>query len=345
MLADDGGMSGNLLGDLIGFVFHGSGNRLLLVGDTAQLPPVGSEFSPALESDYLLRHYRLDADQIELTEVMRQRLESGILFNATNLREQLKAEIPQVRINTSMFRDIFKMTGEKLEDGLRYAYGKFGTENTTIVTRSNKAAVQYNLYIRKLIHFYEDEISTGDLLMIVKNNYTYMAESEKVNFLANGDMAEVMKIRSFEELYGFRFATLELRLLDYPDEPQFEAKVILDTLYSPSPSLTRDEYRSLYAQVSEDYADVASKVERQELIRKDPFLNSLQVKFAYALTCHKAQGGQWKAVFVDQGYLKEDQVDKDFTRWLYTAMTRATEELFLVNFSPSFFMKQKEEES
>lgn len=345
MLADDGGMSGNLLGDLISFVFHGNGNRLLLVGDTAQLPPVGSEFSPALESGYLLRHFRLDADQIELTEVMRQRLESGILYNATNLREQLKAEIPQVRINTSMFRDIFKMTGEKLEDGLRYAYGKFGTENTTIVTRSNKAAVQYNLYIRKLIHFYEDEISTGDLLMIVKNNYTYMAESEKVNFLANGDMAEVMKIRSFEEMYGFRFATLELRLLDYPEEPQFEAKVILDTLYSPSPSLTRDEYRSLYAQVSEDYADVASKVERQELIRKDPFLNSLQVKFAYALTCHKAQGGQWKAVFVDQGYLKEDQVDKDFTRWLYTAMTRATEELYLVNFSPSFFMKQKEEQS
>ena len=343
MLADDGGMSGNLLGDLISFVFHGSGNRLLLVGDTAQLPPVGSEFSPALESGYLLRHFRLDADQIELTEVMRQKLESGILYNATNLREQLKAEVPQVRINTSMFGDIFKMTGEKLEDGLRYAYGKFGTENTTIVTRSNKAAVQYNLYIRKLIHFYEDEISTGDLLMIVKNNYTYMAESEKVNFLANGDMAEVMKIRSFEELYGFRFATLELRLLDYPEEPQFEAKVILDTLYSPSPSLTRDEYRSLYTQVSEDYADVASKTERKELIRKDPFLNALQVKFAYALTCHKAQGGQWKAVFVDQGYLKEDQVDKDFTRWLYTAITRATDELYLVNFSPSFFMKQKEE--
>ncbi len=343
MLADDGGMSGNLLGDLISFVFHGSGNRLLLVGDTAQLPPVGSEFSPALESGYLLRHFRLDADQIELTEVMRQKLESGILYNATNLREQLKAEVPQVRINTSMFGDIFKMTGEKLEDGLRYAYGKFGTENTTIVTRSNKAAVQYNLYIRKLIHFYEDEISTGDLLMIVKNNYTYMAESEKVNFLANGDMAEVMKIRSFEELYGFRFATLELRLLDYPEEPQFEAKVILDTLYSPSPSLTRDEYRSLYTQVSEDYADVASKTERRELIRKDPFLNALQVKFAYALTCHKAQGGQWKAVFVDQGYLKEDQVDKDFTRWLYTAITRATDELYLVNFSPSFFMKQKEE--
>ncbi|MBN3583415.1 AAA family ATPase [Algoriphagus aestuarii] len=343
MLADDGGMSGNLLGDLIRFTFQGSGNRLILVGDTAQLPPVGSEYSPALESSYLQRYFRLEASQIELTEVMRQKLESGILFNATNLRDQLKSEQPKIQITTNLFKDTFKMTGEKLEDGLRYAYDKFGTENTTIVTRSNKAAVQYNLYIRKVIHFFEDEISTGDLLMIVKNNYTYMAESDKVNFLANGDMAEVMKIRSFEELYEFRFATLELRLLDYPDEPHFEAKVLLDTLYSPSPSLTRDQYRNLYQQVSEDYADVASKIERMELIRKDPYLNALQVKFAYALTCHKAQGGQWKAVFVDQGYLKEDQVDKEFTRWLYTAVTRATEELYLVNFNPMFFVKSAEE--
>ena len=276
---------------------------------------------------------------------MRQKLESGILYNATNLRDQLKAELPKIQITTNLFKDTFKMTGEKLEDGLRYAYDKFGTENTTIVTRSNKAAVQYNLYIRKVIHFFEDEISTGDLLMIVKNNYTYMAESDKVNFLANGDMAEVMKIRSFEEMYDFRFATLELRLLDYPDEPHFEAKVLLDTLYSPSPSLTRDQYRSLYQKVSEDYADVASKKERMELIRKDPYLNALQVKFAYALTCHKAQGGQWKAVFVDQGYLKEDQVDKEFTRWLYTAVTRATQELYLVNFNPMFFVKTADDMS
>ncbi len=345
MLADDGGMSGNLLGDLIRFTFQGSGNRLILVGDTAQLPPVGSEYSPALESSYLQRYFRLDAAQIELTEVMRQKLESGILYNATNLRDQLKAELPKIQITTNLFKDTFKMTGERLEDGLRYAYDKFGTENTTIVTRSNKAAVQYNLYIRKVIHFFEDEISSGDLLMIVKNNYTYMAESDRVNFLANGDMAEVMKIRSFEELYGFRFATLELRLLDYPDEPHFEAKVLLDTLYSPSPSLTRDQYRSLYQKVSEDYADVASKKERMELIRKDPYLNALQVKFAYALTCHKAQGGQWKAVFVDQGYLKEDQVDKEFTRWLYTAVTRATQELYLVNFNPMFFVKSADDMS
>ncbi len=342
MLADDGGMSGNLLWDLVQFVFSGKDNRLLLIGDTAQLPPVGSEYSPALDAGYLQRHYRLEADQIELSEVMRQRLESGILFNATDLRDQLVLPEPKVRIQTSSFKDVFKMTSERLEDGLRYAYDKYGTENSIIVTRSNKAAVQYNLYIRRVIHFFEDEISTGDLLMIVKNNYTYMADSEKVNFLANGDMVEVVKIRSFEEMYGLRFATLELRLLDYPEEPFFEAKVILDTLYSPSPSLSRDQYRSLYEKVAEDYADVANKTERQEHIRKDPYLNALQVKFAYALTCHKAQGGQWRAVFVDQGFLNEDQIDKEFVRWLYTAITRATEELFLVNFAPSFFMKAVE---
>lgn len=344
MLSDDGGMSGNLLGDLIRFVFAGENNRLILVGDTAQLPPVGSEISPALDTDYLFRYFQLSTDQLELTEVMRQRLESGILYNATNLRQQLNSENLQIRINTNRFKDVFKMTSERLEDGLRYAYEKFGTENTTIVTRSNKTAVQYNQYIRRVIHFYEDEVSTGDLLMVVKNNYTYMVESEKVNFIANGDMAEVMKIRSFHEFYGFRFATLELRLLDYPDEPHFEAKVILDTLYSPSPSLTRDQYRELYKQVSEDYADVENKKKRRELIRKDPFLNALQVKFGYALTCHKAQGGQWQAVFVDQGYLPENQVDKDFVRWLYTAMTRATDELYLVNFEGSFFVRSKETE-
>lgn len=339
MLADDGGMAGNLLWDLITYTFSGSGNRLLFVGDTAQLPPVGSTYSPALDSGYLQRHYRLEADQLELVEVMRQKLESGILFNATSLRNELLPEKSVIKIQTHLFTDIFKMTSEKLEDGLRYAYSKYGTENTCIITRSNKAAVQYNGYIRRTIHFYEDEISSGDLLMIVKNNYTYMAESEKVNFLANGDMVEVMKIRNFEERYGLRFATLELRLLDYPEEPYFEGKVILDTLYSSGPSLSRDQNRSLYDQVSEDYADLANKTERMEFIRKDPYLTALQVKFAYALTCHKAQGGQWQAVFIDQGYLVEDQVDKEFVRWLYTAVTRATEELYLVNFSPSFFVK------
>ncbi len=336
MLADDG--AGSLLRDLIHFVYQESSNRLIMVGDTAQLPPVGSQQSPALDKDYLIRNFRLKADGIELTEVMRQQLDSGILYNATLLRQEVLKEKPIIGFYTKGFKDFFKMTGERLEDGLRYAYDKYGIENTIIITRSNKMAVQYNQYIRRTIHFFEEEISAGDMLMIVKNNYTYMADSDKVNFLANGDFVEVAKIRSFEELYGLRFATLELRLIDYPDEPYFEAKVILDTLYSNTPALSTDQYRELYRQVAEDYADVANKGERMELIKKDPYLSALQIKFAYALTCHKSQGGQWDAVFVDQGYLTEEQVDKEYIRWLYTAMTRAKKEVFMVNFHSKFYL-------
>lgn len=342
MLADEVLNGRSLLRDLIHYVYQESSNMLMLVGDTAQLPPVASNLSPALERDYLVRHFRLKVDAIELTEVMRQQLESGILYNATFLRNQLFSKTPEISFTVSGFKDFYKMTGERLEDGLRYAYNKFGLENTVIITRSNKNAVQYNQYIRRTIHFYDDEISAGDLLMIVKNNYTYMAESDKVNFIANGDFVEVVKIRSFEEMYGLRFATLELRLLDYPDEPYFEAKVIMDTLYSPHPSLSPEQYKELYRLVSEDYQDVANKAERMELIKKDPYLSALQVKFAYALTCHKSQGGQWDAVFVDQGYLTDEMVNVEYIRWLYTAVTRAKKELFMVNFHPKFYISNVE---
>ncbi|AFL84857.1 PIF1 helicase [Belliella baltica DSM 15883] len=342
MLADDG--AGSLLRDLIRFVFQESSNRLLLVGDTAQLPPVGSTQSPALDKSYLIRNFRLPVEDIELHEVMRQQLNSGILYNATSLRGQVLQENPVIGFYTKGFKDFFKMTGERLEDGLRYAYDKYGVENTIIVTRSNKVAVQYNEYIRRTIHFYEEEISSGDMLMIVKNNYTYLADSDKVNFLANGDFVEVTKIRSFEELYGLRFATLELKLIDYPEEPYFEAKVILDTLHSATPALSVEQYKSLYQQVAEDYADIANKGERMDLIKKDPYLSALQVKFAYALTCHKSQGGQWEAVFVDQGYLTEEQVDHEYIRWLYTAVTRATKEVFMVNFHPRFYLNSENNE-
>ena len=342
MLADDG--AGSLLRDLVRFVFQESTNRLLLVGDTAQLPPVGSTQSPALDKGYLTRNFRLALEDTELKEVMRQQLNSGILYNATLLRGQVLQDKPVIGFYTKGFKDFFKMTGERLEDGLRYAYDKFGVANTIIVTRSNKMAVQYNEYIRRTIQFYEEEISAGDMLMIVKNNYTYMADSDKVNFLANGDFVEVAKIRSFEELYGLRFATLELKLIDYPDEPYFEAKVILDTLHSPTPALSVEQYKNLYQQVAEDYADVADKGERMDLIKKDPYLSALQVKFAYALTCHKSQGGQWEAVFVDQGYLTEEQVDHEYIRWLYTAVTRATKEVFMVNFHPRFYLNSETNE-
>src|SRR5690606_34976779 len=343
MLADDGGMGGNLLMDLIRFVFQHDSNRLVLIGDTAQLPPVGSPNSPALQIDYLIRHYKLDVLEAELTEVMRQQLDSGILYNATRLRNEVIKEQPAISFVSNRFKDFFRMTCERLEDGLRYAYDKFGRENTIIITRSNRSAVQYNQYIRRTIFFYEEEIDAGDILMIVRNNYTYMADSDRVNFLANGDFAEIRKIRSFEELYGLRFATVELKLIDYPDEPAFEAKIILDTLYSHSPALDANQSKELYKFVSEDYQDVESKKERMELIRKDPYLNALQVKFAYALTCHKSQGGQWDAVFVDQGYLSDEQLDKEYIRWLYTAMTRATKELFMVNFNPKFYINEDKE--
>lgn len=345
MISDESFGGRSLLRDLIRFVFQEPSNSLLMVGDMAQLPPVGSSLSPGLDGGYLKRHFGLSVTETELREVMRQQLDSGILFNATKLRNEIYQAKPAIRMQTLGFKDFYKMTGERLEDGLRYAYEKFGIEQAIVITRSNKAAVQYNQYIRRSIHFHDDELAAGDFLMVVKNNYLYMAESERVSFIANGDFVEIMKLRSLEEMYGFRFATLELRMVDYPDEPYFEAKVLLDTLYSDGPSLTSEQFRSLYQQVSADYADVADKNERMELIKKDSYLSALQVKFAYALTCHKAQGGQWEAVFVDQGYLTEEQVNSDFLRWLYTAMTRARKELFMVNFHPKFYINNNETEN
>jgi exodeoxyribonuclease-5 len=338
MLSDSSDYGNNgLLTDLVDFVFSKENNRLLLIGDVAQLPPVGSTESPALEVDYLRANFKMDAASIELTEVMRQERESGILFNATNLRNELLKDKTLPRFITNKFKDIFRMTGERLEDGLRYAYDKYGTENTVIICRSNKNAVQYNQYIRRAIQFREDELEAGDNLMIVRNNYFFLPEDAPAGFLANGDFVEVQKIVRFEELYGLRFATLMLRLLDYPDQEPFEGKVILDTLYTPEASMPNESYKSLYDQVCDDYADVTPKVDRIKAIKKDPYLNALQVKFAYALTCHKSQGGQWNAVFVDQGFLKEDMIDQDYVRWLYTAVTRATKELYLVNFHQRFF--------
>ena len=338
MLSDQAGLGAKgLLSELVQYVFEKPENRLLLVGDVAQLPPVGSFESPALRDDYLQSHFKNATTVIELTEVMRQAEASGILYNATALRKQLSLEKIDLRFNTSGFKDIFRMSGERLEDGLRYAYDKYGVDNTVVVCRSNKHAVQYNQYVRRTLLYREDELEAGDFLMVVRNNYFFLPENAPAGFLANGDFVEVLKIISFEEFYGLRYATLELRLLDYPDQLPFEAKVILDTLHTHGPALSEEAYQKLYEQVEADYQDLATKTERRQAIKKDAYLNALQVKFAYALTCHKSQGGQWDAVFVDQGYLKGDMVDKDYLRWLYTAVTRATKELFLVNFNPKFF--------
>lgn len=338
MLSDksDYGKQG-LLSELIDYVFENEGNRLLFIGDVAQLPPVGSLESPALEVDYLKATFKMDVGMVELRDVMRQQESSGILFNATKLRHELTKEKFEIRFATSRFNDVFKMTGERLEDGLRYAYDRYGVENTAVVCRSNKNAVQYNQYIRMALQHREDELEAGDILMVVRNNYHYMPENVPGGFIANGDFMEVLKIVRFEEYYGLRFATLDLQLVDYPDHEPFEAKVILDTLSSPEASLNNETYRNLYNKVKEEYMDIASATERKQAIKKDPFLNALQIKFAYALTCHKSQGGQWDAVFVDQGYLNDDMVNQEYIRWLYTAITRASKELYLVNFHTKFY--------
>ena len=338
MISDEAGLAGDsLLYDLITFVFEDENNKLMLIGDTAQLPPVGQMLSRGLDPDYLASDYRLDIQLIELSEVMRQGLQSGILLNATAIRDELQKKEFTISFRTREFTDIYRMTGEKLEDGLRYAYDKFGKENAVVITRSNREAVQYNQYIRRNIFFYENEIEAGDFLMIVKNNYYFLGEDAPAGFLANGDFVEIMRVVDFEEMYGLRFATLELRLLDYPEQPNFEAKVILDTLHAATPALPNDEHQKLYQQVLTDYQDAESKKEQMEAVRADMYMNALQVKFAYALTCHKSQGGQWDAVFVSQGYLKDDQVNREYLRWLYTAITRAKSELYLMNFIPEFF--------
>lgn len=339
MLTDEAefGRTG-LLTDLFRYVFEDPSNQLILVGDSAQLPPVGKTDSPGLLKEYLASTYNKEVIGTELREVVRQESQSGILDNATYLRSILDKKQPDIKFNTGPYKDIYRMTAEKLEDGLRYAYDKYGVENTAIICRSNKSAVQYNHFIRRNIHFSESEIDAGDFLMIVKNNYHYLPSDAKAGFLANGDFAEVVKIVRFEEMYGLHFADIMLRLTDYPDQEAFEAKVILDTLHTHTPSLGTEDYNKLYQAVREDYADVTSKSALKEKLKQDPYLNALQIKFAYALTCHKSQGGQWKAVFVDQGYLTEEMVDRGYVRWLYTAVTRATDELFLVNFKSNFFL-------
>lgn len=338
MISDDAEYGNrSLLADLIEFIFENPGNKLMLIGDMAQLPPVGKELSPALDKNYMEKNFYMSVFEEELTEVMRQDEQSGILFNATELRDQLKAEKPDISIVSKSYRDTFRMTGEKLEEGLRYAFDKFGQENTIILTRSNKSAVQYNEFIRRSINFSEEELDAGDRLMVVRNNYSVLDEDSPAGFIANGDFVELLKLKKTEEIHGFRFADVVLRLTDYEKQPEFEAKIMLDTLHSASPSLSSEDNRKLYDSVLEDYFYIKSKKERSEALRKDPYLNALQVKFSYALTCHKAQGGQWSAVFIDQGYLPEEQVNNEFIRWLYTAITRATDEVFLMNFHAHFF--------
>lgn len=324
--------SGRLLDDLVQFVYSGEGCRLLLMGDLAQLPPVGEELSPALFPE-ALRGYGLEVWQAELTQVVRQGEASGILWNATRLRELLRREacsaLPKIRLTG--FADIKVVSGEELIETLESCYARDGQEETIVVCRSNKRANTYNMGIRSRVLWREEDLETGDWLMVAKNNYFWTEKHKEMNFIANGETAVVRRVRRTREMYGFRFADV---ILSFPDHEGFEPEVniLLDTLNSDSPALSRTESERLFGAVLEDYADIPLKRERMRKIKADPYYNALQVKYAYAVTCHKAQGGQWKNVFLDQGYMPEEFLTPDYFRWLYTAFTRATSTLYLVNY-------------
>jgi exodeoxyribonuclease-5 len=325
----------SLLDDLIKYVYESDQNcKILFVGDTAQLPPVGSETSPALNAVMLEAHYGLKIFSQELTEVVRQEKASGILYNATHIRK-LIAENKDFspKLICKGFTDFYSISGEKLEDGLQYAYHKYGIEDSLVICRSNKNANNFNQAIRARILFREEEISAGDYLMVVKNNYFWLPEEEQ-GFIANGELLKVSRVRKEEEIHGFRFAEATVQLIDLEKQPSITVKILLSTLTSESPALTQAEQKQLFESVSADYADIPNKRERLIAIKADPYYNALQIKFSYAVTCHKAQGGQWKAIFIDQGYITDELMNSDFLRWLYTAITRAQAEVFLVNFHP-----------
>lgn len=330
--------SRNLLDDLFQFVYSGENCRMLFIGDAAQLPPVGLDNSPALDVDFLKNAYHLAIDTFELTQVVRQARESGVLSNATEIREKIlehKVTFPMFRV--AGFPDIRRLSGADLEEELNNAYTGRDRENNAVICRSNKRANIYNREIRRRILFLEEEISTGDNLMVVKNNYFWLPENSTAGFIANGDIIELVRIRKIEEMYGFRFADVTIRFLDYPDEKELDVKILLDTLMSESAALPQPDNNKLFHAVLEDFSDVRTKRERMEKVKASPYFNALQVKFAYALTCHKTQGGQWETVFIDQGYLNDKMLNVEFLRWLYTAVTRATKRLYLVNFEERFF--------
>jgi exodeoxyribonuclease-5 len=318
------------------FVQNGVNCKIIFIGDVAQLPPVGLLVSPALDVKYMESHFfGQKIDTITLREVVRQQKDSGILANATNLRSNLENKIKQISIQ--LYPDVKKIIGNELEDALNEAYRQYGRDGCIFITRSNKRAYQYNQEVRNRLLGREEEISPGDYLMVVKNNYHWLPPESEAGFIANGDMIELLKIKNIDAMHGFRFGDATFRMMDYPDQPPIEGKVILDTIASESPSLTFEQSNELYQAVAQQYKDIPLKIERNKKIKEDPFYNALQIKFGYAVTCHKAQGGQWPAVFVDQGYLTDEMVNTEYLRWLYTAFTRASQKLYLVNFSEQFF--------
>ncbi|MEX0987001.1 MAG: AAA family ATPase [Bacteroidales bacterium] len=329
--------SGNLLSDMLRYLESGKNCRLILIGDTAQLPPVKLDVSPALDQ-HVLESFGYQVRPYMLTDIVRHEKDSGILMNATSIRNNITENsigIPELM--ESAFEDVERVGGAELLERISDSYDKYGEEETIVVTRSNKRANAFNTGIRGQILWREEQISRGDLLMVVKNNYFWKDEEAKIDFIANGDIARIERVIGFEEIYGLKFADVELSFLDY-GELVVEARIMLDVLEVEGPAMPMDTLRKLYDDVLEDYPELTDRKKKAEQIARDKYFNALQVKFAYSVTCHKAQGGQWKSVFLDLGYFTEDMISLDYLRWLYTAFTRATEKLYLVNFPDQFFI-------
>ena len=330
--------SSSLLDDLMSFVYSGDNCFVIFVGDTAQLPPVGESLSRALDEKFLAINFYAEVFHYKLQEVVRQKKESGILFNATKIRKHIATEKLLPVVSKKEFEDVHIVFGNELQDELEDSYSRFGTENVIILCRSNKRANLFNQYVRGRLLFKEEVIDAGDLMLVVKNNYFWLDDKSKAGFIANGDIIEILRVKRIEEMYGFNFATAEVQLVDYPDEIPFETVLMLDAINVESTSLPREKLKQLFFEIEKDYIDeFPQKGKRYEKILKNPYFNALQVKFSYAVTCHKSQGGQWDVVFIDQGYLTEEMVDVEYLRWLYTAFTRATDKLYLANFHQMFF--------
>ncbi|WP_299434951.1 AAA family ATPase [uncultured Maribacter sp.] len=330
--------NGSLLDDLIQFVYSGNNCKLILIGDTAQLPPVHLSLSPALDEDKLALNYNKDVVKLELDEVVRQAEDSGILVNATLLREELQGSFYDTfKFNVEPFKDIVRLQdGYEIQEAIDTSYSENGKEETAFIVRSNKRANLYNENIRSRILFLENELAVGDYMMVVKNNYFWLKPESEAGFIANGDIIEVLEIFRFKEIYGFKFAEVKVTMVDYPNQKPFETVLLLDTISAESPSLSYEDGNKLYQEVMKDYEQESSKYKKFLAVKNNKFFNALQVKFSYAITCHKSQGGQWNTVFVEQPYMPNG-IDREYLRWLYTAVTRAKKQLYLIGFKNDFF--------
>jgi exodeoxyribonuclease V len=329
--------TGNLLKDLISYVYNDKNCKLIMVGDTAQLPPVGLPLSKAMEKEFL-EMFNLRVNVCELHEIVRQEQESGILFNATAIRNLIGKDNPGYpKLSAHNYKDIQRIAGNEVLENITNSYQGYGQDETMVICRSNKIANNYNQGIRNRILFREEELSAGDSLMVVKNNYFWMAnDNNDVNFIANGDIVKIKRIKKYQEMYGFRFADAEIIMPDY-NNMELSVKLLVNTLYSEAPALTTEENKQLFFTIAEDFNDIKSLKKRYTNVKENPYFNALQVKYAYAITCHKSQGGQWRTVFIDQSYFRDEMLTPEYLKWLYTAFTRATEKVFLVNFNENFF--------